>query len=260
MIEKLFKKQKLLIEASKVMKLPLSMRIVPKDFSQIQKFITSQEESKRSAENFKKGFINFKFLVSRGWYISIKVIDEFEISQLSDVYELTKEENLLEFEKYIISSFDDRKVSVFHYLEKTLSNRKHIIKEIEKLYENELFYSLIPLCYSQADGVSNEKWGFGFFDSDRNDSYNLKIKQLYTSSVALESLISHQLKQSKNELNLNSQDPKFNDASIKESSINRHLVIHGHSIHYGTKINSIRAILLLEFLCDLINESFEVKV
>ncbi len=227
---------------------------------QAEKQIAIYEQVKISFKKYKNGLANFKLLVSRDWYISTRVIDNLEISNITEVFEFTKKSNLDKFEQYIISSFDSRKEDVFSYLNETLKNREHIIKEIDKLYTANLFFGLIPLCFNQADGISNENWGVGFFDSEgKKENYDLKIKKLDTRKKLISKSISSQLAQPKNELTRSSSDAKYNDVKIKECSINRHLIIHGHSVYYGNKVNAIKAILLLEFICDLINESFELK-
>ena len=50
----------------------------------------------------------------------------------------------------------------------------------------------------------------------------------------------------KNEMTKNSDQ-----VTDKNSSFNRHVVIHGNSKIYGTKINAIRSILLLDFISEL---------
>lgn len=52
----------------------------------------------------------------------------------------------------------------------------------------------------------------------------------------------------KGEINGNSKDYIVPD----RSSNNRHLVLHGHSYNYGNKKNAIKAILLLDFMNELV--------
>jgi hypothetical protein len=216
--------------------------------------------AKKSFEKFKSGYDNFKYLVQRDWYISTKVLDKLELNRISELFEFTNKSNLDEFESYVLASFDDRKDVVFRYLSNTFESRKHIFDEIHKMYDLQLYYGIIALCYSQADGISNETWGIGFFDTEEKKlNYELKIKKLNTSKKQFSKAIINQISQPKNELNRYSKDAKYQIKENKENSINRHLVIHGHSKFHGNRKNAIRAILLLEFICDLVNEDYTVQ-
>jgi hypothetical protein len=62
--------------------------------------------------------------------------------------------------------------------------------------------------------------------------------------------IAGQLKEPRNEISRYVKD-EIKNRTFKLDSFNRHLVLHGHSIHYGTQKNAIRAILLLDFVCAL---------
>jgi hypothetical protein len=104
----------------------------------------------------------------------------------------------------------------------------------------------------------NETWKIGFFDNDKQTNYELKIKKLNTKKESFTKSIINQLGEPRNEINRKSNDPKYQIKENKENSINRHLIIHGHSKFHGNRQNAIRAILLLEFICDLVNEDYEL--
>jgi hypothetical protein len=113
--------------------------------------------AQKSFAKFNSGFDNFKYLVKRDWYISTKVLNNLELNRISELFEFTDKSNLDEFENYILTSFDNRKDEVFNYLSNTFSTRKHIFDEIHKMYDLQLYYGIITLCYSQADGISMKR-------------------------------------------------------------------------------------------------------
>jgi len=78
----------------------------------------------------------------------------------------------------------------------------------------------------------------------------LKIKGHIDKETGLLNSISSQFLKKRNELTRH-YDKK--DLSFSKNSYNRHLVIHGHSIDYGTKINAVRALLLLDFTIYLLD-------
>jgi hypothetical protein len=226
---------------------------------QANRVMKFQRLAQKAFEKFKQGYDNFKYLVPRGWYISPKVLNKLELNRISELCEFTDISNLDEFENYILNSFDNRKEEVFIYLTNTFNSRKHIFEEIHKMYDLQLYYGLITLCYSQADGMSNEIWKMGFFTNDPDTKYEyLKIQKLNTKKETFSKALINQLGEARNEITEKSNNSKYKIKENKENSINRNLVLHGHSKYYGNRENAIRAILLLEFICDLVNEEYKL--
>jgi len=219
----------------------------------------NQKKVNEGVKKFKKGLGNLKLLVDLDWYVSTKVLDGYELNTISELSKATNKNNIQQIEEYIIASFDERKIKIFDYLRKTFPSRINLLEEIENLYKSNYYSALIILCYSQADGICMDQWKIGFFDSDKKNGYKLKIKKLKTRKKQFSRSISNQLRQNKNEITRSSFNSKYNDQSNVIKSFNRHLVMHGHSIEYGTKTNAIRAILLLEFICDLVNEHYKIN-
>lgn len=183
-----------------------------------------------------------KNLVSRGWYVSPTVINEISVSA---VYQVTSKNNVADFEKYILLNFDTKVTKLLDGLSFAFPERKRIFDEMKQLYKNELYYSFINLCYAQTDGVCNDKWGQGFFNTDKNKGHSLTLPtKLGFEIESISDIVGQQLSEPRNEITIGSGS--F-DEQGKRSSFNRHLVLHGHSYNYGTKQNAIRALLLLEF-------------
>lgn len=193
-----------------------------------------------------------KHIVENGWYISYKVFEHLTFEKL---HFFNKKVNVNEFENYIISSFDKRINEIIKNLIISFPERTHVFNEIKQLYKKEYYHSLITLCYSQADGISNNIFGIGFFDVDSKNKYNLKLpNNLKFDENSVIAIISKQLNLPKNEITRFTKDGSFTKEA-KISSFNRHFIMHGHSYNYGNKKNAIRAILLLEFIEWLANQS-----
>jgi hypothetical protein len=193
-----------------------------------------------------KSLKNIKNIATVGWYISPNLISKYSFSDLSSFF---KTDNLKKFESEIIEDADTHITKIIEKCINYFPKRELIFNEILKLYNNDCFYSLINICYSQADGICNETWGFGFFDKE-NKSYKLKTyKEFSKPNIGLSSFFVEQLGIEKNEITMWSKDALFEDNKNVENSFNRHHIMHGHSLNYGTKKNAIRAIYLLDFLC-----------
>ena len=187
-----------------------------------------------------------KNIATIGWYISPTLVSKLSLSEINYY---TQKENLNKFEKKIIEQADEHIPSIIKNCTSLFPERKPIFEEIFKLYQSKSYYSIINTCYSQADGMCNSIWNFGFFDKER-PKYELKSKDIFMENNGqMSSFFAQQLEINQNEITINSKDKIFNNIELKVKSYNRHLVLHGHSVDYGTKVNAIRAIYLLDFIC-----------
>lgn len=116
------------------------------------------------------------------------------------------------------------------------------------------------LAYTQADGICNDIFGNGFFDTskDGNDfqltTWN-KLKGMeFNHSIS----VVEQLEIRNNEISAYTKEGRYLDPEVRRTSFNRHLVLHGHSKEFGTRENALRAICLLDFLHFIITEAVEI--
>ncbi|TSJ41282.1 hypothetical protein [Fluviicola chungangensis] len=189
---------------------------------------------------------SLSLLSEQGWYVSPRPFDDISINKIP--YYL-KAENAIEFEEMIVDEIEKALPELISDCQESFPNRADIFDEIHRLYKNSFFRSVVTMCYTQADGISNDIFQVGFFDKDRNEEYKLKsylrLRQLnfnYSPGII------KQLDIPTNEITANSQSGHLQETEKKARSFNRHLVLHGHSLEYGTKLNAIRAICVLDFL------------
>ena len=203
------------------------------------------EKLKKSFEIYGQSLTDIKFFVAEDWYVSYSL---FYDCSITDFILLTREHNTKKLEEYVLQAFEKKQKKIFGKILKASPDREIIINEIENLYKQKYYYSLIPLCYAQVDGICKERFGISFFDTDKKEiarplRLNSALKTAELSSFSR--FMSDQL-DIKNAMTKNSDQ-----VTDKNSSFNRHVVIHGNSKIYGTKINAIRSILLLDFISEL---------
>lgn len=189
---------------------------------------------------------SLKQLSKRGWYISPRPFDKMPFSKTPY---FVKVENYPKFEVMIVEEIEKVMPELIEDCQKSFPNRSDVFDEIQKLYDAGFYRAVIALCYTQADGISNDIFGVGFFDKDRKNQYMLRSylelkKKEFNHSIGIIS----QLEIPTNEITAYSQSEDLQQEAKMKSSFNRHLVLHGHSIDYGTKLNAIRAICILDFL------------
>ncbi len=222
-------------------------------------FMKAANEITQIFENFKSvatehkiafgSFISqLKKISKAGWLISPSLIRDLSLEQL---IEINKNPFSKEAEKIICETYSPNiKIqSIIESLIRTFPNRKSILLEILNCYELKLYSAVIALSYTQADGICNDIWNYGFFDKDPSKSFQNKLYlELNNMELGFSSHFVSQLGISDNEIIMFSKDKLFQEKSIREKSNNRHLVIHGHSTNYGDLPNSLRAIFILDFL------------
>lgn len=200
---------------------------------------------------------DFSFLSEEGWYLSPRIFDQISFSELHKNF---RTKDIVELERLILKEGEKLISEIIKNCISGFENRMDIFIEIQSLFDHGFYRSVVALCYTQADGICNDTWEVGFFDKDKHQDWKLKtylkFKQLglkYPSSVM------SQLDIQGNEITANSKGAMFQDNDKKKTSFNRHLILHGHSINYGTKENAIRAICLLDFLHFITQEAVEVN-
>lgn len=194
----------------------------------------------------------FKALIpfsERGWYVSPMSIRSHKMEKLSSIL---INNNFSEFEDLIMTDSDKIVNQIIADAIILYPDRKNILNEIKSCYENQFYSAVINLSYSQVDGMCNETLGYGFFDKDKKSKTDKKILKIYNEfskiDYRLAQIIKEQLGYKKNEITIYSDEFKDENPDIVFKSINRHLILHGHSYTYGNKINAMRAILLIDFI------------
>lgn len=188
-----------------------------------------------------------KHLGSRGWLISMNLTKSIQIREFYDLAEEKQSSRLI---KKLIAAAPQNIPFVIKQTTQLFPERKAILDEILKSYKSKAYYSVVNLCYSQADGMCSDTWGFSFFSKDKKKDFQLKL-HLKLSDANLDDFdfsCASQLSMLDNEMTAHSGNNIFADETKRISTFNRHHVMHGQSLEYGTKVNAIRAIYLLDFV------------
>jgi hypothetical protein len=198
------------------------------------------------------------------WYLSPRVFDEISIIEIS---EFIKKKDQTEWELLIINEAEKLIPVIIQNCSQNFETRRSIFEEIEKAFENEMYHSVVVLAYTQADGICNDNFQNGFFDKELISSDQKKKRKKNPTDYQLTTYrkiknfemnhsisVVEQLDFISNEITAYSDQGKLLDPDIRKTSFNRHLVLHGHSKEFGTKVNALRAICLLDFLHFIISE------
>lgn len=194
-------------------------------------------------------------LPSQGWYFSLQFIESLGISNLQEY--LQKDPTA--FETDVLNIFDNKLDTIEKKLTAAFPKRAQILSNIFKHHREGDYNASIVLSLTQADGISKKVFSVkdkngnpvavGFFDLARSQS-DIRTQKLALAFELPENSIFSVL------YNQLAKDDR-NDSLVLEgnttrlSDLNRHAIVHGESVDYGTLTNSVKAILLLDFIEDL---------
>jgi hypothetical protein len=199
---------------------------------------------------------DIEILPFHGWYFSMWFIDCLEIKDIK----LLLLENPGLFETEVINLFERQlNTTIRERLIESFPKRTQIINEILSSHASKNYLSSIPLALMQADGFckdvffhidkNGKRTPIGFFNlGKKNNSRRAQIlsETLQVPETSVFNILTNQLAKSDRNLHL------LHEANTTRlSDLNRHAILHGESINYGTYINSVKAILLLDFITDL---------
>lgn len=177
-----------------------------------------------------------------------------------------KEDACKNYDEFMIQRLDENFDNIVEKILSVCMNRTEILQNAFDLYKVENYIACIPLFLSQADGISNEEYGYFFTQKERgkgkapkiiienheNDKYDL------FTEIVIELFKMHMRKTTEIQL----ISPIANDTiSNKMNGLNRNGILHGDQEHldYGTKINAYKAFSFLAFIVFSVKDILREK-
>jgi hypothetical protein len=210
-------------------------------------------EYKRVVDLFKSGAIKRYFdrlefgivpsFISLDWFLSYRFL------LVCDLEELFHETRTKGVDRRITSAFEQYMTRCRKNLIKKHHQRVKVLTEVFQCYSSKRYSAVIALAYSTAEGLVYETFGQNFWGG-----YDKKLDRTLFEKLRDEQQIDGMLRMHYKRLSyrgvINENSERI--ASQIHTSNNRHLVLHGRSYKYGSKKNAIKAILLLDFVSELV--------
>ena len=180
---------------------------------------------------------NILWLARHVWFYDLNI-------SISSLLEISGCE-INEIEGAIVEYFE----SQLGVIEKSFSDkyphRSHIISSAIKAHRNEEYFLSIPVLLAQTDGICKE-----VTDEYIYNKKNQKPRTAtYVEQVAANAFESELLSP------LTVRTPISASEKEREEGfnlLNRHMVLHGESLDYGTKVNSLKAISLINYVSQVL--------
>ena len=188
-----------------------------------------------SALKIKKAILS---LVQYVWYFDFL---RMPISDLWDMEEAIASGGINEVEKNLVNHFESYLQDIEQHVMKQFPRQSHVLSEAITLHRIGYYTALIPALLSQIDGICMDLFGQPLFmGKDKKPRTAIYVEQVmpdaYTSAILSPFAMVTPITASEYD-----REKGFNQ-------LNRHMVLHGDSLDYGTKANSLKVISLINYL------------
>jgi hypothetical protein len=176
-------------------------------------------------------------LAALGWFYDM----ELGITAFYKMSDWAKSGDIGSIDELLVSHFAEREAEIQQQLLLTFVDRAPALEQAFKAASLELYFAAVPVLLAQVDGIAMHRWGGKFFKSENK-----------RPEVA-NSLLTPQLDEyQRGYLAAFGQNSGFNAGAAYERdfphSPNRHAIMHGLNLDYGTRLNYYKALSLLNFV------------
>lgn len=212
-------------------------------------FILPEDIGRRINKTLEQLPDDLNILAQHGWYLSML----FTPAETYELARFLEKGHVRKAEKFM----DDFLSNYIKLIEESLCSRFPTrIKSIKsgiRAHKRRDYYASIPIFLTQADGICVELTGIKLYSTKQGKpKLSEFVKQLPASdysSIFLHPLLSQGLITA-NE-NIRSKFP---------GTINRHEILHGASLNYGTRGNSLRALSWINYIGEILYDTTNDKL
>lgn len=182
-------------------------------------------------------------LGNHGWFFDLSM----PLSFLWEIENILNEGNIEEVESALLDYFRKKIQSIEDSLIAKFPHRARFISAAFNAHRRGEYELSIPVYLSQTDGICYEVINHSLF---RRKGGNKKpATAIYVDSVASNTFRHALLSPLSNPLPISASETERDE---NFSELNRHQVMHGESLIYGTEINSIKSISLLNYVAQVL--------
>lgn len=180
-------------------------------------------------------------LGEHGWYLD----PEISLPALWKLKKAFADGNVLETEEVLVKYFEERLAEIEKSISTKFPHRIHLVHSAFEAHRRGEYALSIPVLLAQSDGICKEMVGqYLFIRQGRKPSTAIYVDQLvaHTYMAALLSPLATILPIGATE----------RERPAGFTALNRHMVLHGESLDYGSKINSLKTISLVNYVAHVL--------
>lgn len=171
-----------------------------------------------------------KFAALQGWFVQ----PEFDLPQIGELSALADNTDYEHLDNKFSSYIETYESDILYRLLQEYPDRANIINEAFSLHREARYFASIPLFLMLAEGIAFGKTNLSVFNTRQNKPEIAKFfKPNYVETRTIEGMFA---------MPLSENHPLSRN---KPGRLNRHRVLHGTDISYGTKKNSLQALSFL---------------
>jgi len=194
------------------------------------------ESFEKLPDRFKDAFLTFS---EHGWYVDL----EIPLPDIWEIEEMFRENHTAKGDEALGRYFEGRRGEIEKYICDNYPHRRNLITSAFKAHKSGDYALSIPVFFAQADGICKDNFKRIFFKKNKKRLTDKYFKEIASDSL-LEALTAP--------LERRVPEGKDNTESKKSLLVLRHMVMHGESLDYGTKINSLKAVSLINYISTII--------
>lgn len=244
-------------------KLVESIQIPRFDLPDLSRFVTQAADFQRSIqdlvtpafEQLQKTFCELPprtqeallLLGAHGWYLDL----EMPLPGLWQLKEALAEGNVIEAEEALCEYFESQLAEIEKSISERFPLRAHLIRAAFSAHRRQEYELSIPVLLAQTDGICKEVVNQNLFSK-----HNKKPRTaIYVEQIAADSYRSALLSPLAQTLPISASERERPDGS---EALNRHTVLHGESLDYGSKTNSLKAISLINYVAHVLEDEKQI--
>lgn len=198
-------------------------------------------ETRGDIPNEMRVFLNT--ISQQGWYFDFHL----PLDDLRKWEYLIESNNFKELDNIAVRHYRSQIKNIEFFCAKWYPSRKSILHSAFVAQKHKNYLISIPAFLTQIDGICFQETGYELFISDRNDHSKTKIS-LYENQIEDDPFFAAILSPLSNKSPISFTEKERGSTF---SGLNRHTIIHGESLDYGTEINSLKVISLLNFIVQI---------
>jgi hypothetical protein len=185
-------------------------------------------------------------LGTRGWYLDL----EMTLPGLWSLEKAITEGNSDEAELALAEYFRENTRHIEEDLINLFPHRARILSSAFSAHSRGEYELSVPVFLAQADGICHELIGLQLFRKSRKRR-NVPATAEYVDTLADDTFQAAMLYPLSVTLPISASEHERGDAFV---GLNRHQVLHGESTRYGTEMNSLKAISLLNYVAHILKD------
>jgi hypothetical protein len=180
-------------------------------------------------------------LGQHGWFLDL----ESPIPKIWKLEKVLKSGDIENVEDVLIEYYRESSSEIAEKLKKNYPNRATILDKAFIAHSRGEYELSIPVFLIQADGICQELINVQLFTKRENKP----LTAAYVETIANDTLQFALLYPLAHPLPISAS---AHERGVDFDQLNRHQVLHGESLDYGTEVNSLKAISLLNYVANIL--------